>query len=67
MVLVLGVLVWSLGSHDEELGEETAEVAEAGQVEGGGAARVALELVYGAVDGLATMQGAGACRGKERL
>jgi hypothetical protein len=50
MVLVLG-----LGSHDEELAEETADVAEAREIVGLGAACVAIDLVHGAEEGLAAM------------
>ena len=61
MILVLGVLVPDLGSHDEELGEETADVSETGQVEGGGAAGAVFELLHGSADGLAAMRGAEVC------
>jgi len=67
MVLVLGVLVLELGSHDEELAEETAEATHAGEVIRIGAAGVTLRLVYGAEDGLAAMRGAGVCWGEETL
>jgi len=58
MVLVLGVAVLGLGSHDEELAEEAADVAEAREIEGSGAALVAVELVDGAEGRLVAMEGA---------
>ena len=65
MVLVLGVLVLELGSHDEELREETAEATHAGEVIRIGAAGVTLGLVNGAEEGLAAMEGSRVGWGEE--
>jgi hypothetical protein len=61
------VLVLVSGSHDEELGEDTVEASEAGEVVGIGAARVVPGLMHGAEEGLAAMGGAGVCGGEEGL
>ena len=61
-----GSSVLDLGSHDQELGEEATDVAEAGEVEGFRAAGVALELMGGAEDRAAAI-GAGVGWGEEGL
>ncbi len=60
MVLALG-----LGSHDQELAEETAEVPEAREVVRVGVVGVAFELVGWAEEGLVAVEGArvGRCEG----
>jgi hypothetical protein len=60
MVLVLG-----LGSHDQELAEETAEVPEAREIVGIGATHVTLYLVDWAEECLPVVRDAGVCRREE--